>query len=197
MSPDPRTKLLDMDDCCLVVIDVQDVFLNKLKTDIRQGLMQRTLWIVQVAMKLNIPLVVTAEDISENGSVCNELSAILPPSGAVFNKMSFGLAADQDILQAIEKTQRQTCVLIGLETDVCVAQSAIGLVNAGYQVAALEDACGSPQSGHERGLKRMQGSGVLISNIKAVYYEWLRDVPAVMEFNRRFRDEVGDPGIIL
>ena len=109
-----------------------------------------------------------------------------------------GLAAEPAILSAIRATGRNQVVLVGLETDVCVAHSALGLQRAGLAVAVLADATGSPGSGRENGLRRMAGAGVLVSDVKSLYYEWLRTVDAAVEFRLTHFDEIGrPPGVIL
>jgi nicotinamidase-related amidase len=111
--------------------------------------------------------------------------------------MIFGLAADPDILNAVQSTNRRTPILLGLETDVCVAQSAIGLLKKGYQVVVLEDAVGAPGKAHQYGLARMRGAGVLISNVKSLFYEWLRTVENSRNFYHTHKEDLHDPGIPL
>jgi nicotinamidase-related amidase len=67
-------------------------------------------------------------------------------------------------------------VLVGLETDVCIAHSALGLIDQGYRVAAIEDATASPPPHHKAGLRRMAAGGVILTNTKGIYYEWVRDL---------------------
>ena len=55
------------------------------------------------------------------------------------------------------RSGRKTAVLVGLETDVCVAHSALGLLGHGYQVAVVADATGSPGTAHGFGLERAAG----------------------------------------
>jgi nicotinamidase-related amidase len=192
-----HTSLLSLEDTCLVVIDVQNIFLEKLPDDDRDHLIQRILWTVNVAMRLGVPIVVTAEDIDKNGSIIPELDALLPSETYVYDKLIFGLADDDSIVEAIKATKRRVPILIGLETDVCVAQSAIGLVNIGYHVVIVEDACSSPGQAHARGLKRMENAGVLISNVKALFYEWLRTVEDTRAFYKKYKDEVDNESVPL
>lgn len=171
-----KSQLLSVDDSVLVVIDVQALFVEKLTQPQQVALMERVSWLVDVAQALAIPLVVTAEDIPNCGSVVPELAERLPAETAVYDKHVFGLAAQPDILAAVRETGRKTAVLIGLETDVCVAHSAIGLLQAGYKVATVVDAVGSPELGQEIGLARMRGAGVVLLSTKSLYYEWVRTV---------------------
>ena len=182
---------------CLVVIDVQQYFLDKLSLDRRAPLVERIAWLMRTAALLDIPVIATAEDVERNGPLVPELVRYLPASApAVFNKMVFGLWGQEGIRAAVEATGRDCFVLAGLETDVCVAQSALGLRAAGYQVAVVSDACASPLPHHEHGLQRLQGSGVVLTSVKTVFYEWLRD----LETTYRIREELDVPcpaGLVL
>jgi nicotinamidase-related amidase len=179
--------LVDHNDCVLIVIDAQPAFLDKLSEGTRGGLESRICWLIGVATWLGIPLIVTAEDLPRLGGVAPGIARALPET-PVFNKMIFGLADDPAILAAIARTKRKTAVLTGLETDVCVAQSALGLLERGYRVVAVADATGSPGDAHEAGLARMRDAGATIVQAKGLYYEWLRTVEQV----HRFRTERGD-----
>lgn len=179
--------LIEPDDSVLIVIDAQPAFFNKLPATELCPLIERICWLIGVANWLHIPLVVTAEDVSHLGGVAPEIARMLPEI-STFNKMIFGLADDPDILAAVDRTARKTAILVGLETDVCVAQSALGLLERGYRVVAVADATGSPETAHAAGLNRMRDAGVVIVNVKNLYYEWLRTVEQV----RRFRTECAD-----
>jgi nicotinamidase-related amidase len=177
--------LLKVDDSVLVVIDVQPVFLDKLPSTVGGPLLERICWLIGVAPRLDVPLVVTAEDTANLASVHPRVADVLPQGTRIYNKMSFGLAGDPAIWAAIEHTGRKTAVLIGLETDVCIAQSALGLIERGYRVAVVADATGSPGAGHTFGLSRVRDAGALVLGCKGLYYEWLRTVDRA----DRFREE--------
>jgi nicotinamidase-related amidase len=94
----------------------------------------------------------------------------------VHDKKVFGLCGQPDILEAVRNTGRSECVVVGLETDVCIAHSALGLIDQGFRVAVIEDATASPPPHHEAGLRRMAAGGVILTNTKGIYYEWVRDL---------------------
>ncbi len=171
------TNLIELNDSFLIVIDVQDFFIEKLEEEIRAPLLSRMDWLIDVAKGLELPILCTAEDISNCGEVTAVLANRLPAETKVFNKMVFGLAGQENIMAAVKKIGRKTAVLVGLETDVCVAQSALGLLDAGYRVVVPVDAVGSPGTAHQFGLKRMEQAGVILSSVKGLYYEWVRTVP--------------------
>jgi nicotinamidase-related amidase len=177
--------LIEVEDSVLIAVDVQAAFLNKLPQQGRERLPKRICWLIRVAHCLGVPVIATAEDITALGGVHPQVAEALPPGLQVHNKMTFDLTADAGILAAVERTGRRTAVLIGLETDVCVAQSAIGLLQSGYRVAVVVDATGSPGSGHAQGLERMRDAGALLLGLKGLYYEWHRTVESADRFRAR------------
>jgi nicotinamidase-related amidase len=188
--------LFDRNRSCLIVIDVQHYFLDKLPPDWRMPLVQRIAWLMRVVRALDIPIIATAEDIANDGPLVADLTRELPPGAIVHDKMIFGLAAQEPILEAVTATGRTEIVLVGLETDVCVAHSAIGLMAEGFRVAVIEDATASPPPHHEAGLRRIASAGAIVTNCKGIHYEWVRDLSTLS----RLRQKIGrdlPPGLTL
>jgi nicotinamidase-related amidase len=119
---------------------------------------------------------VTEEEPERHGATDASLRAVLPDGASVFRKPTFGLAGTPEILDAVGAPARGTAVLVGCETDVCVAQSAIGLAESGLASVVVEDATFSPGKMHVRGLARLARAGVELNHAKGVTYEWLRTV---------------------
>jgi nicotinamidase-related amidase len=168
----PATALLDRDDCLLVVVDAQPGFLA---AEAEQAV-ERMAWLVAIAVRLGIPVLVTEEEPERHGPTEPRIAAQLPADAPTFVKPTFGLAGTPEILAAVHATGRRTAVVLGCETDVCVAQSAIGLLEAGLETVVVEDATFSPGEMHERGLARLARAGVACNHAKGVAYEWLRTV---------------------
>jgi nicotinamidase-related amidase len=164
--------LLDRDDSALVVVDAQPGFLAP---EAEQAV-ARMAWLVAVAARLGIPVVVTEEEPARHGATDARVVAQLPAGAPVLTKPTFGLAGTPEILAAVRATGRGTAVLVGCETDVCVAQSAIGLHADGFACVVVDDATFSPGEMHERGLARIAAEGIDRNHAKGVAYEWLRTV---------------------
>jgi nicotinamidase-related amidase len=161
---------------CLLVIDVQQHFLDKLPLHARGPLVQRIAWLMRAARALDIPIIATAEDVARNGPLLPELTALLAPGTAAFDKMVFGLMGQADIRAAVAASGRDGFVLAGLETDVCIAHSALGLAAAGRRAVVIDDACGSPPPHHDHGLRRLRDAGITVTSVKGIFYEWVRDL---------------------
>jgi nicotinamidase-related amidase len=164
--------LLDRDDSVLAVVDAQPGFLP---SEAERALL-RMAWLVAVAAALGVPVVVTEEEAERNGPTHPLVAERLPAAAPILAKPTFGLASTPEILEAVRATGRGSVVVIGCETDVCVAQSAVGLQDAGFRVVVVEDATFSPGEMYERGLSRIAAEGVARNHAKGVAYEWLRTV---------------------
>ncbi len=175
--------LIDVDDSVLALIDVQERFLGKLPEAESAILLERICWLIGVARWARVPQVVMAEDISGSGPVHPAVAGALAPGTPVHDKMHFGLAADDSVLQSVRDSKRNTAILVGLETDVCICQSALGLLERGYRVAVVADAVGSPGPDHAYGLQRMRAAGVVVVGLKGLFYEWMRTVQRSEQFH--------------
>jgi len=164
--------LVDHRDCVLVVVDAQEGFYAG-SPDGERALARLT-WLARVARLLDVPLVLTEEEPERNGSTFAPLAELA--GSPAFVKPTFGLTGTPEILAAVEATGRRTAVLGGFETDVCVAQSAVGLAERGLRVVVVEDAVSSPGEMHARGLARMTAAGVELNHCKGLAYEWTRTV---------------------
>jgi nicotinamidase-related amidase len=182
--------LLQRDDSVLVVVDAQPGFFRKdwfseQDTTAAQSALERAAWLVAVAAMLEIPIVATVEEPERNGATEPLIGERLPAGTPVLRKGTFGLDGEPAILAAVRDTGRRTAVVVGCETDVCVAQSAIGLLEQGFGCVVVEDATFSPGEMHARGLGRLASAGAGRNHAKGVTYEWLRTVD---EAHRMFGD---------
>jgi nicotinamidase-related amidase len=187
--------LIEEADSVVVVIDTQSGFLDKLEPSMAATLEGRIAWLVRLALALHVPVVVTEEEPARNGGTAASIDALIPAGVTRHAKPTFGLAACPPIVADIERHGRSTAVLSGLETDVCVAQSALGLDDRGMRVVVVSDAVGSPGNAHEQGLARMRDAGIELVGLKGLCYEWLRTVERARAIDALLPDP--PPGIVL
>ena len=173
--------LLDRDESVLVVVDLQPGFLSRewfsqIDHDAADSAAERAGWLVALAVRLGVPVVVTEEEPERHGPTAARAAEHLPHDTRRFRKPTFGLTRTCEIAEAVRATGRTSAVLVGCETDVCVAQSAVGLAAGGFDCTVVEDATFSPGEMHERGLVRVASAGVSRNHAKGVAYEWLASV---------------------
>ncbi|MFG2718475.1 isochorismatase family protein [Streptomyces sp. NPDC048416] len=193
--------LIDRADSALVIIDVQNNFYPPTRLDVdRQRfdeMVQRIAWITSVADRLAIPVVVTEEDPAASGHTVPEIRGVLPAKAVTLAKNAFAAWDNPGIAAAIEATGRTTTVLVGIETDICVAHSAIQLHDAGKRVVVVEDAAYAPGSAHDRGLRRVGGAGIEILSTKELFYDWVRTIEYADTFHDTHADLTPPPGVRL
>ncbi|MFL5768184.1 MAG: isochorismatase family protein [Actinomycetota bacterium] len=178
-------RLLEVADSLLCVVDAQPGFADKLDAPVARATVGRIAWIAALAGALTVPIVVTEEEPEENGSTLPEIATQLPPDVPRHRKPVFGLADVPEILEAVAGSGRGTAVLTGMETDVCVAHSALGLLDRGYRVAVVRDAVAALGTDHEHGLDRMRDAGAMLLGTKGLFYEWTRTVDRSRELHDR------------
>ena len=188
-----ESLLLDADDCVLVVVDLQEHFLDKLPEAESALLVERIRWLVGVARWAHVPRIVTLEDATRNGPVHPALEGVIDAHTPCFDKRHFALSGQSEILRAVRSTGRGTVVLVGLETDVCISQSALGLLGKGCRVAVVADAVGSPGPDHAYGLQRMRAAGVVVVALKGLFYEWMRTPARSEQFHAECDESLPPP----
>ncbi|MFC6239743.1 isochorismatase family protein [Longivirga aurantiaca] len=192
---------LDVSDCVLVVIDAQPGFYPPSRLDVDRAqfasALDRAAWVAGLASALGAPAVLTEEDAPTNGPTYEAITRVLPPASPVLVKQVFGADANPEIDLAVRRHGRSAVVLVGLETDVCVAHSAIGWSAAGVRVVVVHDAVYSAGAGHVNGIARLRAEGVELLSAKELYYEWLRDLPSVRAFDAAHPDLATPPGFSL
>jgi nicotinamidase-related amidase len=192
---------LEVSDSVLVVIDAQDGFYPPTRTDVdhaaKNAALDRVGWVCGLATALDVPIVVTEEDADTNGHTASQVREHLSDSVPVFDKRVFGAADQPDIERAVSATGRPTVVLVGMETDVCVAHTAIGFSERGRRVVVAHDAVFSAGAAHANGLARLKQEGIELLSAKELYYEWLRDLPTVLAFDAEHPALADPPGFAL
>ena len=188
-------RLLD-DDCVLCLIDVQDAFLRNLPAREAAELVDRIRWLCRLAEWLGVPIVVTEEEPEKNGETAPVVVDSLASGSVRHSKPVFDLSASPAILADVLRHGRDPVVLCGLETDVCIAQSALGLLDRGKRVVVVEDAVASAGTGHEQGLGRMSRAGVELIGVKGLGYEWLRTAQRASAFSAATRRDA-PAGVVL
>jgi nicotinamidase-related amidase len=179
--------LVRREESVFVVVDAQPGFfaydgLGEADSIRAAKAVSRITWMAGLAALLDVPAVVVEEVALRNGHTDPAILERLPDGSPTVVKPTFGLAGHAEAVDAIRDTGRGTVVLAGFETDVCVAQSAVGLLELGFRAVVLEDATyTNSEIEHERGLARMTGAGVERNHCKGVTFEWLRTVDRALE----------------
>jgi nicotinamidase-related amidase len=170
---DSARTLLRKDDCALVVVDIQEKLLPPIHE--RERLLRNAQLLLRLAKILDIPIIATTQYARGLGRTVPEIAALLSKDEPV-DKLQFGCFASERFCAALKSLprQRNTLLLCGMETHICVMQTALGALNNGYVVHVASDAVGSRSEWNWKvGLERMQAAGALISSTEMIIYELL------------------------
>ena len=165
-------ELLTADRSLLLLIDLQ----SKLAPAIHNNaeVEQHCRWLVEVARELAVPVLATEQYPQGLGVTVPSVLALLK-SEEILEKIHFSAYKEPHIQAALADAGRRQIILCGTETHVCVLQTALDLVAAGYQVYLVAEACGSRRdSDKQLALGRLQQAGVVIVSREMVAFEWLQ-----------------------
>ncbi len=165
------------DDLAIVAIDVQPYFLDGWMAGPTEPLLARLEYLLGLATVFELPCLSTFEEpVSETGWLPERIERFFPAHGQRHTKRAFNCCGEPPIAAALEAMGRSQIAVAGGETDVCVLQSVLGLIAAGYQVLLLEDAIFSSEPNVAPAIRRMEAAGAIPSTVKTLSYELRRTV---------------------
>lgn len=184
----PRShELLSREESRLLVIDMQ----QKLVPIVQQPseITSNCLKLIEAAKLLNIPVAATEQYPKGLGSTVEQISAHLPTpiekiDFSCTSSLNWGLAQD-------DPDARFKVVIAGIETHVCVLQTAFDLMSVGYRVYIAVDAVSSRKSlDQDIAIQRMAAGGAILTTTESVIFEWCRRA-GTPEFKQLSRLVVG------
>lgn len=169
-----HSNTLDIDNSVLAVVDVQEAF-RKAIPDFAE-VVSRISIAIRGFQTLGRPIIVTEQYPKGLGRTAEELLLSIPEDATFIEKSTFSSYGEPSFAAELEKFQAKQIVLCGVETHVCVNQTAHDLLGAGYQVHLLTDCVASRyQHDREAGLRKMFASGVVPSSMEMALFEMMRD----------------------
>jgi len=163
---------LRADECLLGVIDIQEKLLPPIHE--KERMLRNSQLLIRLANMLSMPVVVSTQYAKGLGQTVPEIMSLLPGSKPV-DKLEFGCFGNGEFCSAISMLAgRNTLLLCGMETHICVMQTALGALNQGLNVHVAADAVGSrSELNWKLGLERMREAGAVISSAEMMVYELL------------------------
>jgi nicotinamidase-related amidase len=165
---------LDPKQCSLVVVDIQERLLPPIFE--KDRLIRNSQLLIRLANILHIPVLPTTQYAKGLGPIVHEIASLLPPT-PVIEKMEFGCFGSDEFCAAVKSLpgRRNTLLLCGMESHICVTQTALGALNQGFLVHVASDAVSSRTEWNWKiGLRRMEAAGAVISSTEMMMYELMR-----------------------
>jgi nicotinamidase-related amidase len=178
-----RGLTIKREDAVLVVIDFQEKLLANIYG--REQFEESASRLIRGCRMLGIPILVTQQYTKGLGptsekitkALTEEMPGILPESSfTLLEKTTFSAMKEPSFASAIAETKRKTVIISGSETHICVEQTALDLIEAGYGVFGVVDCMASrTKENKELGQIRMTQSGVIITGYEAALFDMLLD----------------------
>jgi nicotinamidase-related amidase len=164
--------MLEIKDCCLVVVDVQGK-LAQLMYD-KQALFRNIQVFIKSAKILDIPILWCQQCPDALGPTIPEVAELLTGNEPI-NKATFSCCGEDSFNDRLQVLNRRQILLCGIEAHVCIYQTAIDLLRKGYEVNVIADAVSSrTQENRNIAISRMAAEGVRISCTEMALFELLK-----------------------
>ena len=172
--------LLNRDDSVLVVVDMQEPFLSVMHG--RDALVAHVVLLICAARVLQIPVLTTVQYAERMGGVIAAVTDAMsyPPTNPeestalAIDKLCFSCAGSEEFLAALTATNKKQVLVCGVETHICVSQTAHDLLHAGFHVNVAADAVSSRTlEKHKLGMERIRDAEIKPCAAESAVYEWL------------------------
>lgn len=169
-------SLLQSQQSQLIIIDQQSRLGAAMPEADWQQVLRHSSRLLQAANALNIPVLLSEQYPKGLGATDAEIKNLLADNHQRFEKTEFSCCANAAYQQQLINNKHNQLILTGMETHVCVLQTAIEAMDSGFEVFVVEDAVCSRDSSHKHNaLQRLRQAGVIITNHESVLFEWMRD----------------------
>ena len=165
--------ILNIEDSIVMIIDVQEKLLNAVFN--KASLEKKATTLANTAKILGIPVIVTEQYPKGLGATVETLKEVLPENTQYFEKTAFSALENNDVLEALKNSGKKQVVIFGIETHICVSQTTNALIEEGFEVSVIRDACGSrSELEYSAGLERMKDNGAHVLTTEIALFEWLK-----------------------
>jgi nicotinamidase-related amidase len=155
----------------LLAIDLQERLLPAIQDHAR--VVHNSVALLRLARILELPVILTTQYQRGLGPTVAAVLAEVPEPQPL-DKTSFGCFGDEAFRARLQALGRKQLVVCGVETHICVAQTVLGAVEAGYEIHVAADATGArSEANRDVGLRRMERAGAVLSSTEMAIYELL------------------------
>ena len=173
--------ILDKEDSILLIVDIQERLATVMKE--RERVVRNNLHLIELAKMINLPIVVTEQNPKGLGRTGEELHSALPAYQPI-EKTSFNCCGEPSFVAEMRKLGRKKIILTGMETHICVLQTATGLLQDGFMPHVVQDAiCSRTEENWRTGIEFMRDAGAVVTCTETVLFQLLK-VAGTEEFKK-------------
>ena len=166
-------SFLTENNACFLIIDIQEKLLNAVFN--KEVVEKKASVLVKALSILEIPTIVTEQYPQGLGETVASLKENLKDQTSFYIKTDFSALNNENLCNELKQLGRKNVVLMGIETHICVYQTALTLLQNGYDVTIVSDACGSRTAEeYHGGLITMKEYGAKIKSTEMILFELLK-----------------------
>ena len=166
-------KNLFVQDSVLIIVDMQERLIPKIYD--KHIVIGNAITLIKSAGILNIPIIVTEQYPKGLGSTIPEIKDLIVPWKPV-EKICFSCFGNSDFSRKLKELKRDSLILCGIESHVCIMQTALDGLKSGYSVFFVKDAISSrTKNNKETGFKRMTQADAIPASTEMAMFELLRE----------------------
>ncbi len=163
---------LDRTKAVVLLVDVQERLAPAIEPAAYARVLKYSKALIGMAKELGLPVLATEQYPKGLGPTVRELAELLP--APPLSKTHFSCGADPAFASELESTGRRQVIVCGMETHVCVFQTARDLAQAGYEVHVCADAVGSRTEEHRKvGLELIREAGATVTTAETAIFDLL------------------------
>lgn len=155
----------------LAVIDMQERLVPVMSNN--EELVNKVAKLIEGCKACEVPVLVTQQYTKGLGDTIEPIKGALPPYTAI-DKTAFSCCEASEFAEKLEKSSRKRVIICGIESHVCVLQTAIDLQESGFQPVVIKDCISSRNTDDmEVALNRFKQEGIIISTMESILFEFV------------------------
>ncbi len=163
---------LSAENSLVLIIDIQEKLVAALEKD---TIVSNAVKVTRAAKALDIPVLLTEQYPKGLGHTVPQLQEALPEGSEVVEKTYFNALLEEGMLDKIKAFGKKQIVIFGIETHICVHQTAAALIEEGFDVYVIKDACASRNKYEfKQGIEAMVANSVKATCVEIALFEWLK-----------------------
>jgi nicotinamidase-related amidase len=173
----------------LVIVDVQERLFGAMDAERRDEMLRNVKTLVTVALRLDLPVLLTEQYPKGLGRTLPELRTVLDDVPAI-EKTAFSCCGAEGFTERLDAIGSDRVILCGLEAHVCVLLTALDLLSRGRHTTIVADAtCSRARSNLELGLEQARQAGVIVTSTETIVFQLLEraDTDAFRELSKLLR----------
>ena len=160
-------------DTIAIMVDIQEKLLPAMKN--KEELLENTAKLLKGLNVLNIPVIISRQYTKGLGDTVIELKELLNIGVPDFDKITFSCYDDINIKNYIDSQKIKNIILFGIEAHICLQQTALDCMAAGYQVIVVTDCISSRKEADKKiAIRRYEQEEVVLATYESILFELMR-----------------------